>query len=409
MTFTDLNWRLALLALFFVALVLVLLAVRSVKLLRRSCDPCVFIDAENRLYPPKPPVPPVHGPVAWLSAALTRKEEMLRTYCSLDEIMLIRWFEMSARLFGLAVAIVGAPLLVAYWVVSKDSLGDQLEGRVASLSLLSCVVVAAENEQSAGDIYNDWAPWLVCSQLYLFSGLMLAMVTQETRMYARKLWEQDPTVLGAQLHAVLLSDVPTLHEEELRVTLDRHHDAGALAALRLAVRTVATLVVFVFVDVLPGWIVVDWVRARRAKREDQAADARQSVVSFDGGKSLPGSACDNCLNCCLNASAVSSSDAGERRERHGAGASPGANGSDRPRSPSSEDEIAGGAPMSSFMAFESLKEKQLVRLTRAESRDLVRSKLESFFGEGEILYQVRPASKSAREHASAHARARERR
>eukprot|EP00793_Prasinoderma_coloniale_P005329 PRCOL_00004737-RA len=52
MTFTDLNWRLALLALFFVALVLVLLAVRSVKLLRRSCDPCVFIDAENRLYPP---------------------------------------------------------------------------------------------------------------------------------------------------------------------------------------------------------------------------------------------------------------------------------------------------------------------------------------------------------------------
>ena len=141
-------------------------------------------------------MPDVSGPTRWLGQALRVSERDLETYTSLDELMLIRFFALSARFFAMATMLVAAPLMAIFYVVSLRSDTHDFSGRVVSMSVLAMV-----SEHHDGDDEFGWIPWLVVAQLWLMTGLLLATLERETRVYARKLWEQDPRVFRGRVGA----------------------------------------------------------------------------------------------------------------------------------------------------------------------------------------------------------------
>ena len=84
-----------------------------------------------------------------------------------------------------ATVLVAAPLMAIFYVVSLRSDTHDFSGRVVSMSVLAMV-----SEHHDGDDEFGWIPWLVVAQLWLMTGLLLATLERETRVYARKLWEQ---------------------------------------------------------------------------------------------------------------------------------------------------------------------------------------------------------------------------
>lgn len=289
-------------------------------------------------------MPDVSGPTRWLGQALRVSERDLETYTSLDELMLIRFFALSARFFAMATVLVAAPLMAIFYVVSLRSDTHDFSGRVVSMSVLAMV-----SEHHDGDDEFGWIPWLVVAQLWLMTGLLLATLERETRVYARKLWEQDPRVLGAQLHTVLISDVPVMRDEQLRKRLERQRESGVGEVLRLFFGTLRGLVLFVLVDVLPGWILLDWLQ-RRAKEIEAR---RRATATSPRGDARVGGGIARVVDASIE------------------------------KLPRRRSEMARALSRS-------LSGGQQDSLTRRESKELVRNKLEAIFGDGCVLYQVHP-------------------
>mmetsp|Transcript_3870 Transcript_3870/g.13398 ORF Transcript_3870/g.13398 Transcript_3870/m.13398 type:complete len:1187 (-) Transcript_3870:47-3607(-) len=204
LSFKELGWLTMYLIILFVVLFALFNALRKIRYLRFSFDPCLYMEKNNPHYPPYAR-PDFHlkGTFGWLRRAWWVKDTELYNFITIDELMLLRWFRLAYTWFWGLVLFAMWPLMIAYkfegdYQVEKDNIpGAGLhELGIKRLSLTMA--------------YRGNILLIVVVEIWLASLWLVYLLGKETRAYARLVWKSSPKTTGIKAHAVLVSDIPVL-------------------------------------------------------------------------------------------------------------------------------------------------------------------------------------------------------
>ena len=200
-------------------------------------------------------LPRLGGWMSFLRAAVARSDDALAVTCSLDDVMLLRWVRMCAQFFTV-LSVVSLPALLPLYARSLGSSGADGSTPLRELTI--------------GNLATDtnWR-WLPVVLIWAYTWFLIKMLSSLTAQYARLRWTVSPERAGVQMHAVLVSDVPT-HSEDVAAALALASDPAQLAEVGSNVSATCSscmaIVVWFLLDLMPGRLVLKHVVVPLCKR-----------------------------------------------------------------------------------------------------------------------------------------------